>query len=215
MFKQSPYILTLIEEFVEGRTNYIVTKYVPGVPPGVNLLTYIQNKAKRSRQSEENARNIFTQMALGVQDMHRRGIVHGDLNNMNVLITDYNKDSDQTPDQQEVKIKIADFALAHPLQKSKTIITKNPGVIAKMSSSVIYDTAWNFQDDIRNLGVMLYQILSCRIPKRRETVEMAVDATIKYEEKFAQPVWKHISKNCKNLISRMLDENAAKRLTIE
>ena len=98
MFKQSPYILTLIEEFVEGGSNYIVTKYVPGVPPGVNLLTYIQNKAKRSRQSEENARNIFTQMALGVQDMHRRGIVHGDLNNMNVLITDYNKDSDQTPD---------------------------------------------------------------------------------------------------------------------
>ena len=49
MFKQSPYILTLIEEFVEGGTNYLVTKYVPGVPPGVNLLTYIQNKAKRSR----------------------------------------------------------------------------------------------------------------------------------------------------------------------
>ena len=98
MFKQSPYILTLIEEFAEGGTNYIVTKYVPGVPPGVNLLTYIQNKAKRSRQSEENARHLFTQMALGVQDMHRRGIVHGDLNNMNVLITDNNKDSDQTPD---------------------------------------------------------------------------------------------------------------------
>ena len=44
---------------------------------------------------------------------------------------------------------------------------------------------------------------------------MAVDAMIKYEEKFAQPIWKHVSKRCKNLISRMLDENVAKRLTIE
>ena len=77
-------------------------------------------------------------MALGVQDMHRKGIVHGDLNNMNVLITDKETDSSK------VKIKIADFAIAHPLQKSKTIISKNPGMIAKMSSSVIYDTAWNF-----------------------------------------------------------------------
>ena len=41
MFKQSPHIVTLIEEFAEGGTNYIVTKYVHGVPPGVNLLTYI------------------------------------------------------------------------------------------------------------------------------------------------------------------------------
>ena len=49
MFKQSPYIVTLIEEFVEGGTNYIVTKYVPGIPPGVNLLTYIQIKSRRSR----------------------------------------------------------------------------------------------------------------------------------------------------------------------
>ena len=76
--------------------------------------------------------------------MHRNGIVHGDLNNMNVLITDYNRDTDLESDPLKIKIKIADFALAHPLQKSKTIITKNPGMIAKMSSSVIYDTAWNF-----------------------------------------------------------------------
>ena len=48
-------------------------------------------------------------MALGVQDMHRKGIVHGDLNNMNVLITDKETDSSK------VKIKIADFAIAHPL----------------------------------------------------------------------------------------------------
>ena len=41
MFKQSPYIVSLVEEFAEGGTNSIVTKYVPGVPPGVNLLTYI------------------------------------------------------------------------------------------------------------------------------------------------------------------------------
>ena len=41
MFKQSPHIVTLIEEFAEGGTNYIVTKYVHGVPPGVNLQTYI------------------------------------------------------------------------------------------------------------------------------------------------------------------------------
>ena len=52
MFKQSPNIVTLVEVFVEGGTNYIVTKYEPGVPPGVTLLTYIQEKEKRSRRSE-------------------------------------------------------------------------------------------------------------------------------------------------------------------
>ena len=41
MFKQSPHIVQFIEEFAEGGTNYIVSKYVQGVPPGVNLLTYI------------------------------------------------------------------------------------------------------------------------------------------------------------------------------
>ena len=66
MFKQSPNIITLVEEFVEGGTNYIVTKYIPGVPPGVNLLTYIQMKEKRSWQTEEKARHLFTQIALAV-----------------------------------------------------------------------------------------------------------------------------------------------------
>ena len=37
---------------------------------------------------EEKARQIFTQMARGVQEIHNQGIVHCDLKHMNIFVTE-------------------------------------------------------------------------------------------------------------------------------
>ena len=58
MFKESPYMISLIDEFSEGDKTYIVTKYYKGG----DLFEYIQNMGNREF-SEDKARHIFKQLA--------------------------------------------------------------------------------------------------------------------------------------------------------
>ena len=65
LFKESPYMITLIDEFTEGDKTYIVTKYYKGG----DLFEFIQGMGKREF-SEDKARHIFRQLAQGVQFLH-------------------------------------------------------------------------------------------------------------------------------------------------
>ena len=79
---------------------------------------------------EENARQIFAQMARGVQEIHNQGIVHCDLKHMNIFVTEM---SSETP-----KIKIGDFGLACKLEKDECMITRS-GTIGFMAPEVVLE----------------------------------------------------------------------------
>ena len=103
---------------------------------------------------EARAKHIVEQIARGLHDIHEQGIVHRDLKHLNIFLSD----TSETP-----KIKIGDFGLACLLQEDECI-RKVAGTIGFMAPEIVMDEPSDFKADIWSLGVMLYALLSSRVP---------------------------------------------------
>ena len=81
------------------------------------------------RFSEEHALLIFTQIAIGLSDIHKQSIVHRDIKHKNILLSDRTK----TP-----KVKIADFGLACYLDNEECFI-QDAGTVGYMAPEIIME----------------------------------------------------------------------------
>ena len=101
----------------------------------------------------EEALGIFLQIAEGLAKAHEQGIVHRDLKSANVMI---NKDG---------VVKIVDFGLAK--LSGQTELTKEGttlGTVAYMSPEQTRGELVDHRTDIWALGVVLYQMLTRKLP---------------------------------------------------
>ena len=80
------------------KTHYIVTKY----EAGQDLCNYSEAQGQ-DKLPELQVLKIFTQIALGLKDIHSQRIVHRDIKHKNILLSDSSK---------QPKVKITDFGLA-------------------------------------------------------------------------------------------------------
>ena len=118
----SSYVISLIEEFNLSGKTYIVTK----LACGGDLVDYMVAH-DINRFPEDHARQIFVQIAGGVKDIHDSGIVHRDLKQLNIFLSDQS----ETP-----KVKIGDFGFACKLLKDECII-KNCGTGGYIAPEII------------------------------------------------------------------------------
>ncbi len=81
--RKSAHVVTLVDYFeIEGET-FIVSKYAAGG----DLCTYLNKQVKKNCQlSEDQTQLIMHQLAKGVRDIHKQGLVHKDLKLLNVFI---------------------------------------------------------------------------------------------------------------------------------
>ena len=96
----------MIEEFELEDRIYFVTKLELGGDLTKFCMQYQKlndEAAKTGWLSEAQARHIFCQLALGVCDLHRKGIVHRDLKLCNVFLSD---------ETDLPRVKIGDLGLA-------------------------------------------------------------------------------------------------------
>ena len=98
--KDSHYIVKLVDDFELNDLTYIITKYAEGK----DLLEYCLNQPNQDQWlSEKRTRHIFLQLAEGMRDMHRLGLVHRDVKLLNVFVCSEGR---------YPKIKLGDFGLA-------------------------------------------------------------------------------------------------------
>jgi eukaryotic-like serine/threonine-protein kinase len=96
---------------------------------------------------------IAEQIALGLQAAHRRGIVHRDVKSANIMLTD------------EGQVKIMDFGLAKVAgMAGVTAVGSTLGTTAYMSPEQTRGEEVDQQSDIWSLGVVLYEMLTGRLP---------------------------------------------------
>lgn len=133
-----------VQEAPDDRT-FIVMAYYEG-----ETLT---DKIRHSLLQPAHAVNVTMQVATGLQHAHSRGIVHRDIKSSNILITN------------EGTAKILDFGLARihgPAVSTET--TPLGGTLYYMSPEQAEGRPLDHRTDIWSLGVVLYQMLTGRVP---------------------------------------------------
>eukprot|EP01064_Diplonema_japonicum_P025234 TRINITY_DN3631_c0_g1_i1.p1 TRINITY_DN3631_c0_g1~~TRINITY_DN3631_c0_g1_i1.p1 ORF type:complete len:441 (+),score=89.07 TRINITY_DN3631_c0_g1_i1:611-1933(+) len=201
---QHPNVLRLIDVMETGKHFYLVIE----LATGGELLDQITNER---RFKEDTARKYFRQLIMGVQYCHQRGIVHRDLKPQNLLLTSKNE------------LKIADFGFSNfqnydeegkvtPMMRLQTCC----GTPNYAAPEVFLGRGYNgFRTDVWSCGVILYVMLTGRVPFRAEGEVQGVQGIILAitEGRYKMP--SSLSDPVKDLISRILNINPEERIAIE
>ncbi len=129
---------------VDGRT-FLAMAYVDGPTLSARI-------AECPMKAEE-ALDVAIQIAQGLGEAHRNGIVHRDVKSANILLTERGQ------------VKVTDFGLA--FLAGRTRLTQSGttlGTPAYMSPELAQGVTADRRTDIWSLGVVLYEMLTGRLP---------------------------------------------------
>lgn len=149
---------------------------------------------------EKEACKSFIKLITIIKDLHNLNIIHRDIKPSNILVKRDIHNNIQD-------INLIDFSCSAIC--SKKFISGKCGTKKYMAPEI--NKKYNNKIDIYSLGIVLYAMLCGEHPF------YDVNNKLKSLNKslFTETIWKSISREAKNLISRMLEEEPEKRITID
>ena len=139
-----PHIMAIYDADAADDYSYIVMEYVNG--PTLEHFCNVANLLPVERVVE-----IAFKCSLALEFAHRHGIIHRDIKPANILIG------------AQGDIKISDFGVALHAGGEHTHL-QGVGSPAYMSPEQVQDKELSHQTDIYSLGVVLYQLLTGKLP---------------------------------------------------
>ena len=177
----------------EKGTHYITMEYVPGE----DLKSLIR---RVKRLDTGTAISITKQLCEGLKEAHRLGIIHRDLKPGNIMI------------DKEGNARIMDFGIARSLkEKGITGAGVTIGTPEYMSPEQVEAKEVDMRADIYSLGVILYEMLTGRLPFEGDT---ALSIAVKHKtEAPPDPIELNpqISEDLSRLILKCLEKYKEKR----
>lgn len=147
-----PNIVNMYDVGYDQGYHYIVMEYVEGQ----TLKEYIQ---ERGKLSVDEAIKFAVAIAEGLEHAHAMGIVHCDIKPHNMLIT------------KSGRLKVTDFGIARAMNSQNTMMYTNSvmGSAHYLSPEQASGKAIDGSTDIYSLGVVLYEMLTGRVPYEADT----------------------------------------------
>ena len=147
-----PNIVSVYDFSRDSNCQYIVMELLEGI----TLKQYMQ---KKGALSWKEALHFATQISRALSHAHSKGIVHRDIKPQNIMVV---KDGN---------IKVADFGIAHLQNESNAEAPETMGSIHYISPEQAHGETVDARADIYSLGVVMYEMLTGRLPYEGDTVE--------------------------------------------
>jgi len=198
-----PHIVQLKEVVHTTDNTYIVMELLSGG----ELFNRIVDKGC---YPEKEAAELVAQILLSIDYLHSRQIVHRDVKPENILFV-----SSESTD-----MKLIDFGYAGLWREDKQLtgLCGTPDYVAPEVLTWYDDddngTPYGKGSDLWSLGVLLYVILSGCSPFSADEEELLLKQVAEAKYEFFENEWKNVSADAKDVITRLLVVDPAKRLTM-
>eukprot|EP01102_Stenamoeba_stenopodia_P019877 TRINITY_DN7598_c0_g1_i1.p1 TRINITY_DN7598_c0_g1~~TRINITY_DN7598_c0_g1_i1.p1 ORF type:complete len:522 (+),score=113.56 TRINITY_DN7598_c0_g1_i1:345-1910(+) len=194
-----PNIIGIKEMFDTPKTLYLVLELVTGGELFDQII-------KVGRYTEEQARELMSQMLEAVEYLHSQGIAHRDLKPENILLK---SKTDQI-------IKLSDFGLSRIIGEGsfmKTLCGTPQYLAPEVLTKADQKGGYGLEVDMWSLGVIMY-ILLCGYPPFDDQRSIPIFDQVKLGKfDFPDDPWGTVSDAAKHLIVRMMTLDPTKRIT--
>lgn len=188
-----PNIVGIFDVGEEDGIYYIVMEYVKGL----TLKQYIRNN---TRLNYKETLKITKQIAEALEHAHKNGVVHRDIKSQNILITD------------DKIVKVTDFGIARAASSSTMTNTERiMGSVHYFSPEQARGGYTDQRTDIYSLGVVMYEMLTGRLPYDAES---PVSVALKHiQDSIVEPsdVCPEIPKAVNDIVVKAMEKDMAKR----
>ncbi len=192
-------IVTVYETGEHEGQVFIAMEYVEGQTLK-ELITVNQSPIAPRPLPHAQVLDIAIQLASGLAAAHAKGIVHRDLKPANIMLTD------------DGTAKIVDFGLAK--LKGLTRLTKSGttlGTVAYMSPEQALGKEVDQRTDIWSLGVILYEMLTSKLPFKGEYDQAMLYAVINEEPESVSKIRSDIPDDLQRIVRKALAKRTENR----
>ena len=145
-----PNIVSVYDVSHSENVDYIVMELIDGI----TLKQYMEQKQVLNWRE---ALHFATQIAKALEHAHSRGIIHRDIKPHNIMVL---KDG---------SVKVADFGIAQMASAQSTLTREALGSVHYISPEQAKGSKIDYRTDLYSLGVMMYEMLTGKLPFEGET----------------------------------------------
>ncbi|MFG2998190.1 protein kinase [Streptomyces sp. NPDC048340] len=187
------------DEFDGSLMPYIVMEYVEGQPLGSVLQSDI---AQYGAMPADKALKVTADVLAALETSHEMGLVHRDIKPGNVMMT------------KRGVVKVMDFGIARAMQSGVTSMTQTGMVVGTpqyLSPEQALGRGVDARSDLYSVGIMLFQLLTGRIPFDADSALAIAYAHVQEEPVAPSSINRAVTPAMDALVARALKKNPNER----